>query len=34
MGLSGLVKRNCQNFANLDFDYLLKIGLLMLFKFP
>ena len=33
-GLSGLVKLNCQNFCNLDFDYLLKIGLLMLYIFP
>ncbi len=29
MVLSGLVKHNCQNYANLDFDYRLKIGLLM-----
>ena len=29
IGLSGLVKHNCQNYANLDFDYRLKIGLLM-----
>jgi len=29
MDLSGLVKHNCQNYANLDFDYRLKIGLLM-----